>query len=218
MIMRSTLIFASVLTFAGCGVGGGTQLTSESLAPEPQSVEIPPTVEDHWHIAYGFNVCDSWLPDLQGSKEELDAQGQLVSDKYRRSGVHSHDDGVIHWHPFSSLASGENAELDVFLDVYGIGLDDEVLRFPQDQGGAIYDEGVTKCAETDGQSYEAVLSVFVFDRYDDSTAYTQHSLYLDRTRITANEIAITISFNKPSWIPQLPPSAELIPNLLMETD
>ena len=33
---------------------------------------------------------------LTGNLEETDANGQLISDAFRRTGVHSHDDGVIH--------------------------------------------------------------------------------------------------------------------------
>ena len=97
----------------------GAALIVYSRASIPDQ-NVPPTVEDHWHASYGFYACDAWLPDLQGNKEEQDSAGQLLSEGFRRTGIHSHDDGVIHWHPYSSEATGRNAKLGVFLDVYGV--------------------------------------------------------------------------------------------------
>ena len=79
---------------------------------QPEADASPPTINDHWHVAYGFLLCE---PDnftqLTGTLEETDANGQLISDAFRRTGVHSHDDGVIHWHPSTSAAVGTNADL-----------------------------------------------------------------------------------------------------------
>ena len=101
--------------------GAGLIVYSRASIPNQNT---PPTVEDHWHASYGFYACDQWLPDLQGNKEEQDSAGQLLSEGFRRTGIHSHDDGVMHWHPYSSEATGRNAKLGVFLDVYGIKLSD----------------------------------------------------------------------------------------------
>ena len=72
--------------------------------PDPGS--FPPQVGDHWHAAYGMYVCDGWLPKLTGNQEETvtDSQGveTAVNQDYSSTGVHSHDDGVIHYHPFSA--------------------------------------------------------------------------------------------------------------------
>jgi hypothetical protein len=50
------------------------------------------------------------------------AGGTVNYNAYARTGIHSHDDGVIHWHPFTSAAVGSNARLGVFLDTYGVEL------------------------------------------------------------------------------------------------
>jgi hypothetical protein len=97
----------------------GTALIIYSRESIP-NLNTPPTVEDHWHASYGFYACDEWLPNLAGNKEEQSTDGQLVNNKFRRTGIHSHEDGVIHWHPFSSESTGRNAKFGVFLDVYGI--------------------------------------------------------------------------------------------------
>ena len=78
-------------------LGLGTIVYARQSQPEADA--SPPTINDHWHVAYGFQLCDDFKT-LTGNLEEIDANGQLISDAFRRTGVHSHDDGVIHWHPF----------------------------------------------------------------------------------------------------------------------
>ena len=40
----------------------------------------------------------------------------LLNDKFRILGIHSHGDGIIHYHPASTKSSGNRAKLGVFLD------------------------------------------------------------------------------------------------------
>jgi hypothetical protein len=64
-----------------------------------------PTVNDHWHAAYGFDVCGSFLPDLP-------QPAQLI-------GLHTHGDGVIHIEPQDPIAdTGKNATLGRFVSGY----------------------------------------------------------------------------------------------------
>jgi hypothetical protein len=173
---------------------------------------IPPTVEDHWHASYGFYACDAWLPDLQGNKEELDSAGQLVSDGFRRTGIHSHDDGVIHWHPYSSEATGRNAKLGVFLDVYGVKVSDTKIEFPADQGGAVYEEGVTKCT-VDGKEVDGEVVVYAFDSYDAPDDVTTYITNFDEIRLKNDAMAFSIVFAPAGDKPGLPPSAANLPEL-----
>ncbi len=76
-----------------------------------------PTVNDHWHVAYGFYLCNP-----EDRRDGVEAAGRQPRRSPEYIGVHSHDDGMIHWHPFSSRAVGENAQLKVFLDSYGVKL------------------------------------------------------------------------------------------------
>jgi peptidylprolyl isomerase len=66
-----------------------------------------PEINDHVHGAYGFYLCDKYLPVIDGSRME------------DPDGIHTHDDGLIHAHPFTKKAAGENAVLGRFLDVIG---------------------------------------------------------------------------------------------------
>lgn len=190
----------------------GAALVVYSRASIPNN-NTPPTIDDHWHVSYGFNACGSWLPDLQGNKEETDSAGQLVSDQFRRTGIHSHDDGVVHWHAYSSEATGRNAKLGVFLDVYGVKVTDTKIEFPDDQGGAVYEEGVTKCTDADGKQYDAEVAVYVFDSFDDAATYTTYITNFDDIRIKQDGMAIQVSFNKAGTTPELPPSAASLPEL-----
>ena len=173
---------------------------------------VPPTVEDHWHASYGFYACDAWLPDLQGNKEELDSAGQLVSDGFRRTGIHSHDDGVIHWHPYSSEATGRNAKLGVFLDVYGVKVSDTKIEFPADQGGAVYEEGVTKCT-VDGKEVDGEVVVYAFDSYDAPDDVSTYITNFDEIRLKNDAMAFSIVFAPAGDKPGLPPSAANLPEL-----
>ena len=190
----------------------GAALIVYSRASIPNQ-NIPPTVEDHWHASYGFYACDEWLPDLQGNKEEQDSAGQLISDGFRRTGIHSHNDGVIHWHPYTSAATGRNAKLGVFLDVYGIKLSDDKLEFPADQGGAVYEEGVTKCTDADGKSVDGEIVVYAFDAFDTPDKYTTYITNFDDVRLSQDGMAFSIVFAPAGSKAELPPSAASLPEL-----
>ena len=116
-------------------------------ASRPSDGSGPPRLGDHWHAAYGFYVCDdtgaAFLPNLQGTLEDttIDSAGNTVyADKdFRNTGIHSHGDGVIHYHPYTSQSTGTRARLGVFLDNYDVKLTDTKLEFPASQGGQKFD-------------------------------------------------------------------------------
>jgi len=97
---------------------------------QPAADATPPVVNDHWHMAYGFYLCDSWY-SFQGALEERDSNGNLANRKYLRTTIHSHDDGVIHWHPYTTVATGKRAKLGVFIDNYNTELRDDRIVFPE---------------------------------------------------------------------------------------
>lgn len=108
-------------------VGLGLVVYARQTVPAADS--SPPTINDHWHAAYGFYLCDGWV-QLNGNLEETNSQGQLTNVNFLRTGIHSHDDGVMHWHPYTSRATGRNAVLGVFLEAYDIELSDDSIKFP----------------------------------------------------------------------------------------
>jgi len=189
----------------------GLTLIVYARVSRPAADASPPTIDDHWHAAYGFDLCDAeGQQQLAGAKEEADANGIPISREYLRYGVHSHEDGVIHWHPTTSAAVGSNAKLGVFLDVYGVELDDDSLSFPEDQlGGKEYIEGQTMCGDEDGE-----LAVVVWDNFSDEGAGTVYTANFDEIRMTTNSMVFVIAFlpasddprdvEKPPWAAQLP--------------
>ena len=191
-------------------VGAALIVYSRASIPDRNT---PPTVNDHWHASYGFYGCDTWLPDLQGNKEELDTAGQLANDKFRRTGIHSHDDGVMHWHPYTSAASGRNAKLGVFLDVYGVKVSDSKIEFPADQGGAVYEEGKTKCLDKDGKSVDAEVVVYAYNTYDNADDFATYITNFGDIRLTQDGMAFAIVFAPAGSNPGLPPSAAELPQL-----
>ena len=86
------VVLIVVLGIAGIALsrGGG-----DSAADGP-GVKIG----DHWHAAVGVNLCGTW----QGHTPPYEAA----------SGIHSHGDGFIHLHPFSSAGAGDNAKVGLF--------------------------------------------------------------------------------------------------------
>src|SRR5207302_6054357 len=64
-----------------------------------------PTVSDHWHAAYGFDICGHFLPDLPQPPNLI--------------GLHTHGDGVIHIEPQDPINdTGKHATLGRFVSGY----------------------------------------------------------------------------------------------------
>jgi hypothetical protein len=191
----------------------GLALIVYSRVSRPEADASPPTINDHWHVAYGFDLCDFDTQQmLNGAKEEADSQGQLVNTDYLRTGVHSHDDGVIHWHATTSASTGHNADLGVFLDVYDVGLSNDELDFPDDQlGGRDYIEGETKCGDEDG-----TLVVAVWDNYTDTGDPTVYTSDFRNIRVDQNSMVMVIAFIPEGEDPrdiEMPPWAADLPAL-----
>ena len=88
---------------------------------------------DHWHAAYGVFICDDFLPDIQSDRDP--------------NGIHTHNDGVIHIHPFTSASSGSRATLGAFVQTVGMTLTDDELKVP---GGKSYGKD-SKCGDKPGK-------------------------------------------------------------------
>lgn len=189
----------------------------------PSTGNSPPTVNDHWHAAFGIDACDDsdtgkgqlqWQPKLVGNKEETKgtdaATGQpvYVNKLFGTVGVHSHDDGVIHWHPFSTKAVGNRAKLGVFLDVYGIKLTDGELTLPSDQGGKSWKEGTTKC---DGK--DADLSVVVWNSFSDTGEGTTYQASFGDIRLKQDGMVFAVVFAPKGTKVTMPPWAARLPEL-----
>jgi len=187
-------------------------------ASRPTSGSGPPRLGDHWHASYGFYVCNAdddssaFLPNLLGTKEEqeVDVAGATVfADKhFRQYGIHSHDDGVVHYHPYGTRATGTRARLGVFLDAYDVKLTDTELAFPADQGGDKFDIDDYKCNGEDAQ-----VRVRVWNSFANPGDHVDYVTDFKNIRIDRNGMAFTIAVvPKGKDIPQ-PPSAPKLPEL-----
>lgn len=75
---------------------------------------LQPSFDDHWHLPYGIYDC-----------RIDDFQDPFFDPQIPNSGIHTHSDGVVHLHPFSSTATGNNATLEVFLEAVDADLEDD---------------------------------------------------------------------------------------------
>jgi hypothetical protein len=67
---------------------------------------------DHWHTALGVNVCGDWLPPAPAFE-------QIADNPNVRAGIHTHGDGFIHDHPFTTSEGGDHATFGRFLNYGG---------------------------------------------------------------------------------------------------
>jgi hypothetical protein len=205
-----------------------------------------PQVSDHWHHAYGFYLCDTWV-QLEGDAEQ---QGTDNFTQYARSGVHSHDDGLMHWHPFTSAAVGSNARLGVFLDTYNVELTNTKLTFPDSQRASleaqlveqdparedplVWEDGDT--CTIDGSEETGKLQVVVWNNFTDTDDGTTYIADFDNIRLDRDQMVVVMAFvpdgtdvTMPPWAPRLPelgqidsgvldPSTELPPGDTIPVD
>jgi len=185
----------------------------------PGPGEGEPTANQHWHAALGFYVCDEahgqfFAPDLTGTLEDTGTDGG-PTDRFIANGVHSHGDGVMHWHPSSSgKATGTNAKLKVFLANYGVTLTNSKLSFPAAQGGETYEEGKTKC-KVDGKDKDALLKLWVWDSYStvDTEAPQVYTTNMGDVRIKQDGMVFVVAFVPDDTKPKAPVAAANLPTL-----
>lgn len=178
----------------------------------------PPTRADQWTHSYGFYLCDSWVK-LEGNAETPETGDNKA---YLSTGVHSQDDGIIHWHPFSDAAVGTNARLGVFLDTYDVDLSNDKLTFPEAQRSGVeaavpsqenplvFEDDQTKCT-VDGKQVSASLKVVVWNNFNDTGSGTTYIADFSNIRLSRNNMVVAIAFapdktdvGMPPWTPELP--------------
>ena len=204
----------------------GLSLVFYARQSRPAADASEPQIDDHWHHAYGFYLSDTWF-QLSGDAEERTSSG-FSNQEFARTGIHSHDDGLIHWHAFSSAAVGRRATLQVFLDVYGVELTNDKLTFPEEQRAGlpyeqetgVFEEGETTCV-IDGNEEDAELKVVVWDNFSDTDDGTTFIADFGNIRLDKDAMVVAIAFvpddtdvSMPPWAPDLPELGEVDSNQL----
>jgi hypothetical protein len=114
-----------------------------TAAPRSQANEE----SDHWHASLGIYQCDRFLFDGTPEGGPFFTDRPDASGQTDRQGIHTHDDGVIHIHPFLDSAGGRNARMRIFFENIGLEWSDSQITFPD---GTVWDEGETTCT-VDGE-------------------------------------------------------------------
>ncbi|MDQ3679008.1 MAG: DUF1772 domain-containing protein [Actinomycetota bacterium] len=87
---------------------------------------------DHWHAAYGIYVCDRFASEIKSDRDP--------------NGIHTHDDGIIHMHPFTRAVSGSKATFGVFAETVGLTVAEDTVKV----GDKTYSNG-DKCGDKEGR-------------------------------------------------------------------
>ncbi|MEJ6721172.1 hypothetical protein [Ilumatobacter sp.] len=201
----------------------GLALVVYARQSRPAADASDPSVGDHWHVAYGFDICGEWF-QLQGDAEARDANGSFINTDFARTGVHSHNDGVIHWHANSRAAVGRRAVFQVLLDVYDVELENKKLVFPEEQRGQIeavfgdkYADGVFESGETtctvDGEEVEGSLQMVVWDNFSDTDVGTTFVAAYGSVRVDRDAKVFSVAFVPDNTDVEMPPWAKDLPAL-----
>jgi hypothetical protein len=89
----------------------GVLLVVFSYADRQNTADAAPIIGDHWHAFLGVNVCGTWLPNAPAFEPRANEPGV-------NAGLHSHGDGLMHIHPFSTDEAGTKATVGRFI-TYG---------------------------------------------------------------------------------------------------
>ena len=111
---QTTLFFPAVIAVT---VVLGTFLIGFSRAQRQPDTSRPRVGADHWHAAIGFYICNQFASNVPDNGQDP-------------LGIHTHGDGIVHIHPFSSQSAGKKAILKVWFDTVGVTATDTQLKLP----------------------------------------------------------------------------------------
>lgn len=132
MAMTAVVLIGSVILVSSRNErqAASNPLKSEKPRPADKSKNF---AGDHWHAAYGIYICDQFLPNIQSDQDP--------------NGIHTHNDGIVHIHPFTRAVSGRKATFGVFADTVGLKVSKTSIQAP---GGKKYSDG-DKCGGKKGE-------------------------------------------------------------------
>ncbi len=144
---------------------------------------------DHWHAAIGFNICGTFAPNISEAADPL--------------GIHTHNDGIVHIHPFASRSAGQNAKLGVFFDTVNVEVSSTRLKLP----GQDAKRNGDKCGDADG-----TVQVKTWPSRDATAEGIVYKGDPSDIRLTDNQL-ITVAFVPDGTDIPKPPSEPTLDNL-----
>ena len=128
---RRSILFPASVTLV-CVLGVSLILYARTTN-EAEALE--PGITDHWHAAYGVNICGTFEPPFTNESDP--------------NGIHTHSDGAIHIHPGAAqqvARAGDDATIGVFLTSAGAEITDDSLTLPGPDGEPVtFTEGEDDC-------------------------------------------------------------------------
>ncbi len=163
--------------------------------------------DTHWHSAYGIFQCDKYLEPIDGTE---------FADPV---GLHSHDDGLLHIHPFLLRVSGRKARLGIWMESAYLTASSKQLKFPTPgkRGStgrvSVPSDFVTlkaksTCQDKKGKAIPAQISLYVWDSVNDKSA-SVYSAGLGDVRVGENQVYAFVIAPKGTKIPKPPSIAAL---------
>ncbi len=158
--------------------------------------EAPVANQDHWHAAFALDICGEIQPN----------PGDVGPDT---KGIHTHQDGLIHIHPFVGAAAGKNATFQVFADQTGLEVSDDSFTLPD---GTTYTNG-DDCTDEDGKKEEGRVAMYVWPpQATDATDPEIVTKDIAGTRFTEDGQTFVLAFVPEGAEVPLPPSVEALAN------
>jgi hypothetical protein len=99
----------------------GVLLVVISRSDKQSAAAVSPKIGEHIHAFLGVNVCGTWLSNAPQFE-------QRANDTGLTAGLHSHGDGLMHIHPFSSDEAGNKATVGRFFEYGGWTLSSSELK------------------------------------------------------------------------------------------
>jgi hypothetical protein len=116
----SRWFYGLLAAIVALGVAGVVFLRPNSSAANVAPAPADPTTGaagNHWHTAFGVNICGQWLPNPPTFETASDNPNVRV-------GIHTHGDGYIHIHPYTRSEGGHHATLGRFFGYGGWSVSD----------------------------------------------------------------------------------------------
>jgi hypothetical protein len=169
----------------------GVLLVTWARSDRNAAVAEAPTLADHWHAAYGIYVCDTFQPGLVDVGPDT-------------TGIHTHDDGTVHVHPFSSASAGSRATWARFGEIVGLEFDGAAFTMPD---GTRYEDG----HDCGGEPARVVMYQWPADDLEAEPVI--HTEDLGDVRFTEDRLAFTLAVVPEGTEVPRPPSVPTLDNL-----